>query len=391
MLRLPIFLQNLHTIGGKRLNLFTAVVVLTALYELYNVLYSAKLQPQYQILFVNHTNDNSSRKNFATVAERNCSAKINLPVFDKRHSEKLQVFFLETSGRPYLKGRQVCSVESAAIKSGLISKVIMKSSYLDLSKRKSFCDLFHNYKNVQFYTINYEELFRNTPVEGITGRLDRVAGGHKFTHYSDLGRLAIVYKYGGYYMDLDVIVTKDMRPLTTFLVIEMPQTTKPDNKTCNIREGSLDVISIHNGEFGFPAGHEFLLQYMESANRTYDPMSDKRNQVGPSHAVLVATQMYKTRLTNRILDKGKPHREVTLIPDYTFLPVVYHQAKSILWSADPKTPQQWEDVFRCAYAVHFYSHYNDHRNVSGDPTKDAYSFLGPKHCPQAFSYYKTEF
>ena len=160
MLRLPIFLQNLHTIGGKRLNLFTAVVVLTALYELYNVLYSAKLQPQYQILFVNHTNDNSSRKNFATVAERNCSAKINLPVFDKRHSEKLQVFFLETSGRPYLKGRQVCSVESAAIKSGLISKVIMKSSYLDLSKRKSFCDLFHNYKNVQFYTINYEELFR---------------------------------------------------------------------------------------------------------------------------------------------------------------------------------------------------------------------------------------
>ena len=80
---------------------------------------------------------------------------------------------------------------------------------------------------------------------------------------------------------------------------------RPDNKTCNIREGSLDVISIHNGEFGFPAGHEFLLQYMESANRTYDPMSDKRNQVGPSHAVLVATQMYKTRLTNRILDKGK--------------------------------------------------------------------------------------
>ena len=54
---------------------------------------------------------------------------------------------------------------------------------------------------------------------------------------------------------------------------------------------------------------------------------------------------------------------MALIPDYTFMPVVHHQAKSILWSADPKTPQQWEDVFRCAYSVHFYSHYNDRRNV----------------------------
>ena len=54
---------------------------------------------------------------------------------------------------------------------------------------------------------------------------------------------------------------------------------------------------------------------------------------------------------------------MALIPDYTFMPVVHHQAKSILWSADPKTPQQWEDVFRCAYSVHFYSHYNDHRKV----------------------------
>ena len=91
---------------------------------------------------------------------RSCNMQIILPLFNESHSEKLQVFFLETSGRPYLKGRQVCSVESAAMKSGLIAKVILKSSYLDLSKSSSLCDMFYGYSNIEFYTMDYMELFR---------------------------------------------------------------------------------------------------------------------------------------------------------------------------------------------------------------------------------------
>ena len=160
---LAVLIRKSHKFTEKRLILFTAFVTLTILLAYYQLFYSPNIhpQPQYNISTVNQTNDNCKRKNLTTaVEERNCSVKIKLPDFYKHHSQKMQMFFLETSGRPFLKGRQVCSVESAAIQSGLISKVIMRSSYLDLSKRKSFCDLFHNYKNVQFYTINYEELFR---------------------------------------------------------------------------------------------------------------------------------------------------------------------------------------------------------------------------------------
>ena len=97
---------------------------------------------------------------FFNASSKGCKVNVTLPVFNHRHSEKFQLFFLETSGRPYLKGRQACSVESAAISSCLISKVILKSSYLDLSKSRSLCDLYYSYPNVEFYSIDFAELFR---------------------------------------------------------------------------------------------------------------------------------------------------------------------------------------------------------------------------------------
>ena len=89
---------------------------------------------------------------------------MTLAEFVELNSEEFQVFFLETSGRSFLKGRQVCSIESAAVNSGLVAKVILRSPYLDLSKSKSFCDLYYGYTQVEFYTINYVELFRQVAV-----------------------------------------------------------------------------------------------------------------------------------------------------------------------------------------------------------------------------------
>ena len=62
-------------------------------------------------------------------------------------------------------------------------------------------------------------MYRNTPVEGITNKIDSVVN-HGITHYSDIGRLALIYKYGGFYLDLDLIVTKNLLNFSNFYVIE---------------------------------------------------------------------------------------------------------------------------------------------------------------------------
>ena len=110
-------------------------------------------------------------------------------------------------------------MESAAIASGLFSNVILKSPFLDLSVSESLCDLYLNYRNVNFYTVHFPQLFSATPVDGIEKKIDR-AVAYGVTHYSDIARLALLYKYGGFYLDLDVIVLDKLVNLSNVVTLE---------------------------------------------------------------------------------------------------------------------------------------------------------------------------
>ena len=169
-----------------------------------------------------------TRETFFVGTNKNSEAKecdsqhdqiIQLKNFTLRNSQRDQVFFLETSGRAFLNGRQSCSVDSAAINSGLIPKVILRSPILNLSASYSMCQLYHNYKNVEFYTIDFEDLFKDTPVEGIMSQIEKVVN-HGITHLSAVARKALILKYGGFYLDLDVVVLKSLRYLTNFYPLE---------------------------------------------------------------------------------------------------------------------------------------------------------------------------
>ena len=120
-------------------------------------------------------------------AEETCSKIVKLRDFESYDSSEHQAFFLETSGKPFLAGRQACSVESAALKSNLTLHVIFKSETLDLSKSKSLCDIYFKYKNVNYYSADFEKVFSGTPVEGIKKRIDNVVA-HGVCHYSDIAR-----------------------------------------------------------------------------------------------------------------------------------------------------------------------------------------------------------
>ena len=149
----------------------------------------------------------------------NCSRTIRLAKFAAEYSQQDQAFFLETSGKSFLDGRQSCSVESAAVKSSLVSKVLLKSQVLDLSKSKALCELYYNYGNVEFYYVDVAELFRNTPAEGLEKRVEKVVA-HGTCHYSAIGRMAFAYKYGGMYLDLDIIVLRSLAHIKNSIVLE---------------------------------------------------------------------------------------------------------------------------------------------------------------------------
>ena len=138
-----------------------------------------------------------------------CQRKLELNRFSEklRSNDKKEMYFLETSGRSWLTPREACSLESASIKSNLQVNIIFTSSFLDLHDN-STCYLYQNVTNIQFYTIKLKDAFEETPLERIYQRAEFLESNDRPTHLSDMLRVAIVYKYGGFYSDLDSITIK---------------------------------------------------------------------------------------------------------------------------------------------------------------------------------------
>ncbi len=209
----------------------------------------------------------------------NCNRTVKLQHFTKFNVETHQVFFLETSGRPFLSGRQSCSIESAARNSELTSKVIFKSSFVNLLTSYSFCQLYHAYPNVEFYTIDYEMLFEDTPVEWILSRIN-FAAIHKLTYLSDIASKALVFKYGGFYLDLDVLVLKSLKRLTNVypLVQALPSS---ELQNFSIAEKAQTTFFLNDGHFHLVAKHELAWEPWLLFNETYNPKIHTRAQCGP--------------------------------------------------------------------------------------------------------------
>ncbi|XP_014354927.2 lactosylceramide 4-alpha-galactosyltransferase-like, partial [Papilio machaon] len=122
------------------------------------------------------------------------------------------IFFLETSCRSSLNSRDLCAIESAArahadyqinvLFTAPISEEILEHVSLE-----------QKFKNVRFARIHIDEYSKNTPVQEIvrSGALDSSQWGVE--HTSDLLRYLTLYKFGGIYLDLDVVVAKRLSTL----------------------------------------------------------------------------------------------------------------------------------------------------------------------------------
>ena len=153
-----------------------------------------------------------------------------------------QIFFTHTSPKSKgfsLSGRQLCAIESAARKSGLHVNVLTRADSLKLSKYPGLCEILNKLRNkISFYTIHFEELFSNTPLEQDIERYFKYAPDMFLGNWlSDLLRSPLVYKYGGLYADLDVLFLKDLNSFVDTVPINAMY-DKPKPKDCQLPEGT---------------------------------------------------------------------------------------------------------------------------------------------------------
>ncbi|XP_075239897.1 lactosylceramide 4-alpha-galactosyltransferase-like isoform X2 [Convolutriloba macropyga] len=328
--------------------------------------------------FKSSNEKNHSKKNLVT-----CEQIIRLNTFSKLSSdvESRQIFYIETSYKKSLRGRQCCVIESAVLNSELKPKVLMTANYINLTENSNFCQLVMSYypHSLEFYTMDTLEILKGTPLEGIERRLTIRNTEHHAVHLSDALRQALVYKYGGFYLDFDVMTLRSLKTLRNFYGIDQFYAgKKPDN--CALPEGSQLVNKwLNNGHFHFDAKSRFVWQLMQHLNNTYEMFKGARMAFGPPRVYSVAKQFLNVTHLHNVNSK-----DLSILPSYAF-EAAYDKTSLYFWSGRDRDDSYWEELLRCSYGIHIINSWTKKLVVTGNPKRELYAYLGPKNCPISFS------
>lgn len=199
-----------------------------------------------------------SRKTFSKIRE-----------FFSISSDK-NIFLLETrldTENMSLTSRMACAIESAARANPERSVFLLYVSFERLKELKpsSIIDAVSSYPNVYFDFVNLTKISVGCPLEEFIRSKKWAESSYPIEHLADATRLLVLWKYGGVYIDSDVIVRRSFD-------------TVPSNFVCK-----QDILTFANGVMGFnheKDGQELLERLMKEFAETYDPSNFASN--GPA-------------------------------------------------------------------------------------------------------------
>lgn len=157
----------------------------------------------------------------------------------------------------------MCAIESAA-KNNRNFRVHVLSIHSQLDRQlQPLIDIYPNIVLMKFMPI---ELFRDTPLFAWwqTGRVFK--SPYMLAHISDAARLALLWKYGGVYSDLDTITIKSFQSL---IGLSASSGSMSGGGVGYLYENG--GASVGNGVLVFQPEHRFLKRVMDSFVDHYDP------------------------------------------------------------------------------------------------------------------------
>ncbi|XP_075240261.1 lactosylceramide 4-alpha-galactosyltransferase-like [Convolutriloba macropyga] len=258
-------------------------------------------------------------------------------------------------------------------------KVFFRSSVLTIN-HPALCSLvkeFYPHK-LSFYTAGIEELFAGTPLRGITARLQ---WRHPLflLQLSDLMRAAILYKYGGFYLDQDVLTLRDLTGFRNAIVVDNV-TSIPSAKCKSTTAESTDLLN--QGTMHFNKENIFLLNYLQLLNQTYrHGMSWIEPGPKTFHKAAQGFLGFKHTLSRPV---STP--DLTIVPGFVFrlLTLAMTPPPPPMFDVDVDG-SYFDDYIRCSYVFHLTGQKTKLARISGNPRSDVYSYLGPKLCPTAIA------
>ena len=121
----------------------------------------------------------------------------------------------------YWIGENVNYKHSVVLKSFLATQDIEKAtlkvySDKDISQKEVF-ERYRDFECIEFHIFDVEEEIKGTRYETQFRYVEEIKN-HRFNpaYESDFFRILMLYKYGGFYIDFDVLILRDLSPLTRY-------------------------------------------------------------------------------------------------------------------------------------------------------------------------------
>lgn len=269
------------------------------------------------------------------------------------------IVFIETSERVEPPPLVSCAVESAAkIYPArpviFFMKGLSNTTQLASNTSSPAFSLLSAIENVFFVPLNMKKLFEDTPLFSWYTKINSSAEKYWLHVSSDASRLAIIWKYGGIYMDTDVISIRPI-PEKNFLAAQGSRYSS-------------------NGVFGFLPHHPFLWGCMENFVERYN--SHIWGNQGPNLMTRMLRLWCRLEDFQELDDLKCPN--ISFLHPQRFYPIPYPEWRRYyqVWGTEPS--------FNASYALHLWNFMNKEGRTPVSGSNTLAENLYRKHCPKTY-------
>ncbi|XP_060665854.1 lactosylceramide 4-alpha-galactosyltransferase-like [Drosophila nasuta] len=292
----------------------------------------------------------------------------NVLFAEKKPRPGRTIFFLETNcvcADPQynllaLRSRQACTIESAALHYPDLDVFVLSvcSSYRKPSD--PIINTLLSYTNVHIRRVNLWQFSAETPVENWIRRENLFDSRYLMNNISNLLRLLVLYRYGGLYLDMDMLVLRRFENESINFLGAEP----------NFSVGN-SVIGLKPYGFGRKLAELFLLDFQRNYN------GNIWAQNGPRSVSRVMSYVCNTNNITVMQQDLLRCQGIKIFPVKDFYEIAGHELQYFF---DPKFANATMKRLQNSYLTHIWNHQSSMKPLKVD-SEAGYIQLAAQHCP----------
>ncbi|KAM8720537.1 hypothetical protein ACLKA7_006562 [Drosophila subpalustris] len=259
---------------------------------------------------------------------------------------------------------KACSIESAALHHSSFEVFVLFACPTIRKVSDPIIEALLSYNNVKLRYVNLWRFAEGTPIEDWIKKTDLFLSRYQMFHMSDMLRILTLYRFGGIYFDMDVVVLRSFE-------------NEPPNFMGAETSKSIgnSVIGLEPNGLGHKVANEILIDFYKNY------VGHKWAHNGPQSLVRTMTAVCGTKNVNLMRKEPNRCQGIKVFDINAFYEINWIQGQLFF---DEKHANQTLRRLTNSYVIHTWNHVFNKWPYSVH-SKIPYIQLAAKHCPRVFA------